>query len=93
MRTEPKPEQRSRDLYWRRARRLTAVLLAAWFVSTFGVIFFARELSHITLFGWPFPFYMASQGLIVFYVIIVGVYAKCMQRLDRSLKGDQDHGQ
>lgn len=88
---EPSTQSRH-DIYWRKTRRLTALLLATWFVSTFCAIFFARELSHITLFGWPFPFYMASQGLIVLYTVIIGVYAKRMQRLDQSMKSEGDDG-
>jgi len=80
----------SRERYWKKVRSLTALLLSAWFVSTFCVIFFARELTHISLFGWPLPFYMASQGLLVFYAVIVGVYAYRMRNLDRALKGDDD---
>jgi putative solute:sodium symporter small subunit len=82
----------ARVIYWRRTRRLTACLLAVWFLVTFGVIFFARELSGITLFGWPVSFYMAAQGTILVYVIIVGVYAWRMRQLDKILSGDDTHG-
>lgn len=80
--------QHRRNEYWRRTRRLTSVLLATWFTTTFGVIFFARELSNFTLFGWPLPFYMAAQGLIVVYLVIVGIYARRMKRLDKLMKGE-----
>ncbi|MDB5839695.1 MAG: hypothetical protein JWQ23_1647 [Herminiimonas sp.] len=77
-----------RAAYWRVTRRLTALLLTAWFVVSFGVIFLARELSGITLFGWPVSFYMAAQGTILIYVLIVGFYAWRMQRLDRKFIRD-----
>lgn len=83
----------SQDVYWRRVRKLTCSLLALWFVATFGVIFFARELSDFTVFGWPFSFYMAAQGLTVFYVLIVIAYARCMKKLDKTLMRDSDHVQ
>ncbi len=76
--TPPSP----RAAHWQRVRRLTAWLLLAWFAVTFGVIFFARELSAITLFGWPLSFYMAAQGTILIYLVIVAVYAWRMRRLD-----------
>ena len=82
----------ARATYWRKCRQLTGLLLALWFLSTFCVIFFARELSHITLFGWPLPFYMASQGLIVLYAIIIGIYARRMQQLDRMLAQEGGDG-
>ena len=68
--------------YWARAQRVTAVLFAAWLLTTFGVIFFARELSGYTLFGWPFSYYMVAQGTTLIYLAIVGLYAWRMRHLD-----------
>jgi putative solute:sodium symporter small subunit len=84
--------QQRRSEYWRRTRLLTAVLLAVWFATTFTVIFFARELTNFSLFGWPFPFYMAAQGLILVYLIIIGVYVRRMKGLDKLLKGETNDG-
>lgn len=80
--------------YWQRTRRLTLKLLIAWFSVTFVIIFFARELSGFTLFGWPFSFYMAAQGTVLIYVVIVAIYAWRMRRHDEVLKGnDAKNGQ
>lgn len=81
-----------REAYWRRARRLSAWLLAAWFFLTFLTVFFARELADITLFGWTFPFYMAAQGLPLLYLLMVAVYEWRMRRLDRWMKGEARDG-
>lgn len=89
---DPSPNLQPRDVYWQRVRRLTIVLLASWFLLTFGVIFFARELYGFTLFGWPFPFYMAAQGLTLLYLIIVALYLVRMRRLDRLLKNNTNNG-
>jgi len=70
--------------HWRRTKKLTFSLLLIWALATFLVIFFARELSSMTLFGWPLSFYMAAQGLVVIYLIIVAVYTWQMQRFDRE---------
>ena len=67
--------------YWGKTLNITAVLLAIWFVVTFVVSFFARDLSF-KFFGWPFSFWMASQGSLVIYVLIIGFYARYMNRLD-----------
>ena len=66
---------------WRRSQRITALLLCVWFVVSFGVPFFARELS-LPVFGWPFSFWMAAQGALIVYVVLVWVYARLMHRLD-----------
>ena len=71
--------------YWQKNLRLTGILLAIWFVVTFGVSYFARDLSF-SFFGWPFSFWMGAQGALVIYVIIIWYYARAMNRLD------QEHG-
>ena len=73
-------EARRRE-HWRSNLRLTALLLLAWFVVTFVVGWFARELDF-DFFGWPFSFWMGAQGALVVYVAIIGFYAWSMNRLD-----------
>lgn len=82
-----------RQTYWHRVGGLTSTLLAVWFTMTFGTIFFARELSTFSIFGWPFSFYMAAQGLPLVYVLIVAVYARRMQHLDKIMKGESSDAQ
>jgi putative solute:sodium symporter small subunit len=81
-----------RAAYWSRTRRLTILLLCAWFAVTFCVIYFARSLSDFTLFGWSFSYYMAAQGTLFIYLIIVGLYAWRMPRLDKMLKDEDADG-
>jgi putative solute:sodium symporter small subunit len=57
-------------------------LLAIWFVATFVMGFFARELATIMFFGWPLSFYMAAQGSMIIYLLIIWYYARTMSRLD-----------
>ncbi len=66
---------------WQRSQRITAWLLCAWFIVSFGVTFFAREMS-LSMFGWPFSFWVAAQGALIVYVLLVAVYARLMNRLD-----------
>jgi putative solute:sodium symporter small subunit len=68
--------------YWSKNLRMTSILLAIWFVVTFGIGYFARDLSGFKLFGWPFSFWVAAQGALIVYVIIIWYYARYMNRLD-----------
>jgi len=68
--------------YWQRNMRLTAILLAIWFVVTYVVGFFARELNELVIFGFPFGFYMGAQGALIIYVVIIFYYANRMNKLD-----------
>lgn len=85
------PEQRH-IRYWRRVTCLTRLLLLVWFLVTFTVIYFARELSRITVLGWPLSFYMAAQGIVIIYLAIVGLHVWVMRKLDKNLLDGSPHG-
>jgi putative solute:sodium symporter small subunit len=68
--------------YWRKNLVITAILLAIWFVATFGVAWFARDLNTITFLGFPLAFYMSAQGSLIIYVALIGIYALRMRKLD-----------
>jgi len=68
--------------YWKKNLRITAILLVIWFVVTYVIGYYAIELSNVTFFGWPLPFYMGAQGSLAIYVAIIGYYAWYMNRLD-----------
>jgi putative solute:sodium symporter small subunit len=78
--TPTTPSQRH---HWRRNLRLTGWLLVVWSMVTFGVAFFARELSF-SFFGWPFSFWVGAQGSLLVYVVLIAVYAHQMARLDAA---------
>ncbi len=71
--------------YWQKNLRITAILMGIWFVVTYVVSYFARDL-NFSFFGWPFSFWMASQGSLAVYVVIIWFYARYMNKLD------QEHG-
>jgi len=75
--------------YWRKNLVYTAILLFAWFVATFVEAWYARELNGITFFGWPLGFWFSAQGSLAIYVIIIGIYAILMQRLDKEYGVDE----
>jgi putative solute:sodium symporter small subunit len=61
---------------------MTALLLTLWLLTGFGAAFFARELTGLSVFGWPLSFYLAAQGASLVYLAILAVYAWRMHRLD-----------
>lgn len=78
--------------YWHRVRALTLLLLAIWFAVSFGVVFFARELATISVGGWPLHFYLASQGVILVYLLLIGAYALTMRKLDALARREEAAG-
>ena len=75
--------------YWRKNLFITTVLLLLWFIVTFIEAWFARELNAVTFFGFPLGFYMSAQGSLVIYVVIIGIYAWYMRKLDLEYGVDE----
>jgi putative solute:sodium symporter small subunit len=73
----------SQKEYWSKNLRMTSFLLAIWFVVTFVVGFYARDL-NFNFFGWPFSFWVGAQGALVIYVLIIAYYAHYMNNLDKE---------
>lgn len=78
-----------RAAYWRSVRWLTVGLLAVWVVFGLGVHYFARDLAF-SFFGWPLSFWMAAQGSLLVFALIIFVYERCMDRLDRRHGLEED---
>jgi putative solute:sodium symporter small subunit len=70
--------------YWQKNLRLTGILLVLWFIVTFVIGYYARELQSITIIGFPFSFYMGAQGSLIIYVAIIWYYAHVMNKLDQE---------
>ena len=58
----------------RRHWPLHAGLLLVWFLASFGVVFFARDLQG-AIAGWPFSFWFAAQGSLLVFIAIVVMFA------------------
>ena len=69
--------------YWGKNLRITGLLLALWFFVTFVVLFFSRDLTF-SFFGWPFSFWVAAQGALIVYCLIIWYYARYMNKLDKE---------
>ena len=80
--------------YWRGNIRIVLSLLAIWFVVSFGMaVLFVDALDEIRFFGFKFGFWMAQQGSIFCFVILIFVYVSKMNKLDHKygVDEDQDH--
>jgi putative solute:sodium symporter small subunit len=79
--------------YWHRNLVITTILMVVWFIATFVVGWYARELNGTTFLGFPLGFYMAAQGSLIIYVVIIFIYARYMNTLDLEYdvhEGEED---
>ena len=78
------------DAYWRKTQRLTFALLIFWIFITFGLTWFARTVNEIVILGFPLGFYMAAQGALVIYLLIIWWYNRQMKKIDAEF-GVEDY--
>ena len=63
-------------LYWRENVRFLTMLLAIWFLVSFGAgILFVEPLNAISLGGYPLGFWFAQQGSIYVFVALIFYYS------------------
>ena len=71
--------------YWRANLKLMGILLAVWFIVSFGFgILLVEPLNQIQFFGFKFGFWWAQQGSIYVFVALIFIYAAAMRRIDRK---------
>lgn len=70
--------------YWKKTRGLMLIILALWFFFSFFIHFFVDSFNNITFIGFPLGFYLASQGSLIAFVIIIFYYARKQNKIDQE---------
>jgi|TARA_B110000467_G_C18219685_1_gene422296 putative solute:sodium symporter small subunit len=77
--------------YWKENVRIVVSLLAIWFFVSLGMsVLFVDALDTIRFFGFKLGFWMAQQGSIYCFVILIVVYVYKMNKLDHKYGVDED---
>ncbi len=78
------------EAYWKRNLRLTTILLSIWFVVGYILaIVLAPALNNFTFLGTPLGFWIAQNGAIYVFVVLILIYAVGMNRLDKEFGVDE----
>ncbi|SNY99667.1 DUF4212 domain-containing protein [Flagellimonas pacifica] len=76
-----------RKKYWRENLRYLAILLIIWFLVSYGFgILLVDELNTIRLGGFKLGFWFAQQGSIYVFVLLIFIYVRLMNKLDKKYK-------
>ena len=82
---------RNAAAYWRENIRYLAVLHSIWFAVSYGAgILFKETLDSIRIGGFKLGFWFAQQGAIYVFVILIFVYVRLMNKLDKKYGYDVD---
>ncbi len=71
--------------YWKKNLQYLAVLLSIWFAVSYGFsIILVDVLDKIKIGGFKLGFWFSQQGSIFVFVIIIFVYVRLMNKLDKK---------
>lgn len=75
----------SQKKYWKENLRYLILLLAIWFLVSyvFGILL-VEQLNTIKFGGFKLGFWFAQQGSIYVFVVLIFVYIKLMNKLDKK---------
>ncbi len=76
--------------YWKKNLTYLTILLSIWFIISYGCgILFADALNSIKMGGFPLGFWFAQQGSIYVFVILIFIYVRLMNKLDKEFDLDE----
>jgi putative solute:sodium symporter small subunit len=77
--------------YWKTNLRYLFILLTIWFIVSYGFgILLVDTLNTIKLGGFKLGFWFAQQGSIFTFVILIFVYVRLMNKLDKKYDVDEE---
>jgi len=82
------PAQRA--AYWQKTSRLMWIIMGLWVFFSFLIPAFAVQLNQIKFLGFPLGFYMAAQGSLIVFVVMLFVFAKQQDKIDREFGMAED---
>ncbi len=70
--------------YWEKTSRLMIIMMSLWLFFSFLIHMFVVPLNGIKILGFPLGFYMAAQGSLIAFVIMLFWFAKAQDDIDRE---------
>lgn len=71
--------------YWKTNLKYLGILLSIWFLVSYVLgIIYVEELNSIKIGGFKLGFWFAQQGSIFFFVLIILIYIRLMNKLDKK---------
>ena len=82
----PETVETKDEAHWRKTTRLMWIHLGIWIFFGYVIHMFVYQLNKITIpiLGFPLGFYMAAQGSLIVFVVMLFVFAKQQDKIDRE---------
>lgn len=59
-------------------------MFTLWLIFSFVIHFFVENLNNIKFLGFPLGFYMAAQGSLIAFVVMLFIFASRQDAIDRE---------
>ena len=83
-------KQDNAKAYWKENIKYVIILLSIWFLVSYGAgILFKNQLNQIKIGGFKLGFWFAQQGAMYVFVILIFVYVRLMNKLDKKYGYDK----
>ncbi|ADZ70932.1 RNA polymerase sigma-32 factor [Polymorphum gilvum SL003B-26A1] len=66
------------------------VTLAVWAIFSFFIHFFVSALNNVVILGFPLGFYMAAQGSLIIFVILIFWFSHRQNAIDEEFGVAED---
>ena len=76
--------------HWRKTTNLMLTHLGVWLFFGYIIHMFVYGLNKVVIFGFPLGFYMAAQGSLIAFVVMLFVFAKKQDDIDREFGVAED---
>jgi putative solute:sodium symporter small subunit len=87
-------ESENKKIYWKKNLKYLAILLSIWFLVSFVFgILLVDELNRIRMGGFKLGFWFAQQGAIYVFVLLIFVYIRLMNKLDKEFGFNEEDEQ
>lgn len=77
-------QQVNAERHWARTSALMWIMLILWAIFSFVIHMFVNQLNTINILGFPLGFYMAAQGSLLAFVIMLFFFQKRQDTIDRQ---------
>ncbi|MEO3431411.1 DUF4212 domain-containing protein [Pelagibius sp. CAU 1746] len=67
----PEVSQDAKQRHWAKTRNLTVLVLVIWFIFSFVVPWFAKDLNELSFLGFPLGYYFIVQGSLIVFVLLI----------------------
>ena len=80
------PDTARSEAHWNATTKLMLTHLGIWFFFGYVIHMFVVPLNKIVIpiLGFPLGFYMAAQGSLIVFVVMLFLFAKQQNKIDRE---------